>query len=99
MKLAINHWGDAVGLGREFNGRWDDGWISKRYSNFLDVDENASHLEITGRHMAPFGIGLKLTIRLDGRIVASKQLVDHGPFQIAFELSTEPQSKHGLLKI
>jgi glycosyltransferase involved in cell wall biosynthesis len=92
-------WEEAMGLGREFNGRWDDGWISKRYRSSRDVDGDASHLEIAGRHMAPIRGGLKLTIWLDGRIVASRKLVEHGPFQIAFELSTQPPGKRRLVEI
>jgi glycosyltransferase involved in cell wall biosynthesis len=91
-------WGEAVGLGREFIGRWDDGWISKRYSSSRDVDAEASHLEIAGRHIAPLRGGLKLTIRLDGRVVASRKLVEHGPFKIACELSSGPTAKR-LLEI
>jgi len=92
-------WSEAIGLGRDFKGRWDDGWISKRYSSSLDVDADASHLEIAGRHIAPIRRGLKLTIRLDGKTVASRNLREHGPFQIAFDFSTEPSGKRRVLEI
>ena len=91
-------WQDAIVLGREFSGRWDDGWISKCYSSAREVDAEASHLEIAGRHIAPIRGGLKLTIRLDGRVVASRKLTDHGPFKIACELPPGPPVKR-LLEI
>lgn len=92
-------WQEAISLGREFNGRWDDGWISKRYSSSRDVDEEASHLEIAGRHIAPIRGGLKLTVRLDGRVVVTRKLVEHGPFKIGFDLPTEPAARRCLLEI
>jgi len=92
-------WMEAIGLGRDFKGRWDDGWISKRYSNVLEVNEDAAHLEIAGKHIAPLPGALKLTIRLDGRVVARKVLDGNGPFRIGFELPRERRGKNPLLEI
>lgn len=69
-----------------FEGRWPDGWISRRYVTELRRNPAAGSLVITGRHEMPGRRSLKLTVRLDGVITQELVLRRRGPFSLAVAL-------------
>lgn len=88
------YWGEwrrMTGFGGQFTGRWEDGWISRRYESELNVNDDSRVLRIAGKHFAPID-NLHLRIRLNGRIVKEMRLPFRGPF--VFELAL-PQDVRG----
>lgn len=85
-------WRKMTGFGGQFTGRWEDGWISKRYEGEVQVGADAGTLRIAGRHFAPID-GLRLRVRLDGKTLTEKYAVPAGPF--ALELPLPEQSRGG----
>jgi glycosyltransferase involved in cell wall biosynthesis len=66
-----------------FEGRWPDGWISRRYVTELRTVPGARSLVISGRHEIPGWRPLKLTVRLDDVITRELVLRQRGPFSLA----------------
>ena len=89
------YWGEwrrMTGIGGQFTGRWEDGWISRRYEREINVGEDSRVLRIAGKHEAPIE-NLQLRVRLNGRIVEEKRLPAHGPFVLELTLPQDLRGK------
>ena len=95
------YWGEwrrMTGIGGQFTGRWDDGWISRRYEKDIDIDGDSRILRIAGKHFAPIQ-NLELRVRLNGRVVEQKKLPSSGPFVLELLLPQELRGKQCRLQI
>ena len=81
-----------TGIGGQFTGRWEDGWISRRYEREINVGEDSRVLRIAGKHEALIE-NLQLRVRLNGRIVEEKRLPAHGPFVLELTLPQDLRGK------
>jgi len=90
-------WRRMTGFGGEFTGRWEDGWISRRYESGLNVNAGSSILRIAGKHIAPLE-NLLLRVRLDGRILEERRLLS-GPFVFELPLPQDVRGKQCRLLI
>ena len=80
-----------------FEGRWPDGWISRRYVTELTRVPEARNLVIRGRHEIPGWRPLKLAIRLDGVLTGEFALGKRGPFSVA--IAVAPKSGTAILEV
>ena len=80
-----------------FEGRWPDGWISRRYVTELRTVPGARNLVIRGRHEIPGRKPLKLTVRLDGVLTRELVLGKRGPFSVA--VGVAPKLETALLEV
>ena len=87
----LNEWRKSTGVFGSFDGRWDDGWISKCYQRQITVSKSARRLRITGKHAAP--TRLSLTIKLDGAVLIDQTPIKPGPFELSMDF---PDSARGL---
>jgi len=76
-------WWTSAGYGGRFTGRWDDGWISRRYDHEVDTGPECRRIVIVGRHLAPFPKGLRIEVRLNGGLLDEATLFENGPFRLA----------------
>ena len=86
-------WGKGSGLIASYEGRWEDGWISKRYLKAMAVGVAGERIHIQGKNVAPHRRALKLTIKLDGEIVNQTALATQGPFAIEIPCPQQFQGK------
>lgn len=91
-------WRRMTGFGGQFTGRWDDGWISRRYDSELAVKADSRQLRIAGKHVAPIK-NLRLRVRLNGRTVEEKRLPGPGPFVLEIALPGDLRGKQCQLSI
>ena len=87
-----------TGFGGQFTGRWEDGWISRRYESELTVAAESRRLRITGKHIAPLE-NLQLRIRLNGRTLEETRLAGPGPFSVEVSLPGDLRGKQCQLLI
>ena len=80
-----------------FEGRWPDGWISRRYVTELRTVPEARNLVIRGRHEIPGGRPLKLAVRLDGVLTRELVLGKRGPFAVA--IAVAPKRGTAILEV
>jgi glycosyltransferase involved in cell wall biosynthesis len=80
MRRYWSEWSRAVGLRGEFDGRWEDGWISRNYSFEFNSSGDSAQILISGRHLAPFD--LNLSFILNGLRVKETAIRERGPFVI-----------------
>lgn len=79
----LKEWSGYVGLARQpFEGRWDDGWISKRYVRKQFIPAGCRRIRIEGRHLLPHRDALRLSLVVGRRTVSSRLIANHGPFQL-----------------
>jgi glycosyltransferase involved in cell wall biosynthesis len=74
-------WATDAGL-RHFQGRWDDGWISRHYVDEIRVPGDCSRVRVAGRHEAGISRPLELSVHLEGSTVARLKLPDRDRFEI-----------------
>lgn len=80
---AARRMGHQLGLPRvTFEGRWADGWISRRYVTAIDLTPGADHLVIRGRHHMPAAPALRLEILVNNRLAGEHVLQHPGPFEV-----------------
>jgi glycosyltransferase involved in cell wall biosynthesis len=91
-------WRRMTGFGGQFTGRWEDGWISRRYESDLVVDPASRTLRISGKHFAPIQ-NLQLRVRLGGRTLKEKHPLASGPFVLELDLPQELKGKQWPLVI
>jgi glycosyltransferase involved in cell wall biosynthesis len=65
-----------------FDGRWSDGWISRRYVTQLAVPVRTGCIEVRGRHQMPGRRPLHLTVFVDGVSAGEHVLRARGPFTL-----------------
>jgi hypothetical protein len=91
---ATRAWARHAGLVSSYEGRWSDGWISRRWRSEVTVPPGAERLTVTGtHHHAPTGKEMKLSVSLDGRRVTDAELVALGPFEL---VATVPEQLRGM---
>ncbi|MBM3782785.1 MAG: glycosyltransferase [Acidobacteria bacterium] len=73
-------WARAMGINTHFEGRWDDGWISRQFVVDLPVAEDQDTLRIAGNHVAPIR-DLRLSVDLSGRRIEERAIGTAGPFE------------------
>jgi glycosyltransferase involved in cell wall biosynthesis len=93
VRRYFAEWRQMTGIGGQFTGRWDDGWISRRYISERDVDGNSDLLRIEGKHWAPIQ-NLTLRVELDGRSLTEKSISNSGPFILELPLPEDVRGKH-----
>lgn len=77
-------WAAHVGLAAtSFESRWDDGWMSRRYVATSWIPGDCCRVRIRGRHLLPFHDGLRLTLTIGSRRLATLHVTAHGPFEMA----------------
>ncbi len=99
LRRYFADWGKSTGFAGSFEGRWDDGWISKRYLKSVLLSATADRIRITGQHVAPRSKGLKLTFKLDGVTVAQTSVQHHGPFEVVIPCGAPLRGKQCQLAI
>ena len=82
-------WLTALGLGQRFTGRWNDGWISRRYETERSVADDCEEVVIKGRHEARIRGALRLTVGINRKEIGEVDLVRHGPFEIRLNCPPE----------
>ena len=92
----LNEWRKSTGVFGSFDGRWDDGWISKCYRRPITVSKSATQLRITGKHNAP--IRLQLTIKLDGALLKQTP-IQPGPFELSADFPDSARGRRCQLEI
>jgi len=95
------YWGEwrrMTGIGGQFTGRWEDGWISRRYECEINVGQDSRVLRIAGKHAAPIE-NLQLRVRINGRILEEKRLAARGPFVLELKLPQDLRGKPCFLLI
>jgi glycosyltransferase involved in cell wall biosynthesis len=98
LKRYLADWRRMTGFGGQFTGRWEDGWISRRYESDLVVDADSKTLRITGKHFAPIK-DLHLRVQLGSRTLKEKHSLASGPFVLELELPQEVRGKQSPLVI
>jgi glycosyltransferase involved in cell wall biosynthesis len=98
LKRYWAEWRRMTGFGGQFTGRWDDGWISRRYESNLVVDPTSRHLRIAGKHIAPL-YNLRLRVQLNGHVLGEKRLTAPGPFLLDVSLPGDLRGKQCQLLI
>ncbi len=92
----LNEWRKSTGVFGSFDGRWDDGWISKCYQRPIAVSKSAKRLRITGQHNAP--LRLRLTVKLNGAVLKQSSLAP-GPFDLAMDCPDSARGQRCRLEI
>ncbi len=92
----LNEWRKSTGVFGSYDGRWDDGWISKCYHRPIVISKCAKLLRITGKHNAP--IRLSLTIKLDGAIL-NHVSIRPGTFALDLDLPDAARGRRCRLEI
>jgi glycosyltransferase involved in cell wall biosynthesis len=91
---AARAWARHAGLVSSYEGRWEDGWISRRWRSSLDVPATAERLEVIGaHHHSPKGKEMRVSVSLDGRRLADAELAALGPFTLAAAIPGELRGK------
>ncbi|MBI2685132.1 MAG: glycosyltransferase [Acidobacteria bacterium] len=98
LRRYWSEWRQMTGIGGQFNGRWEDGWISRRYECGMAISPNSAALRIVGKHSAPIE-NLRLQVRIDTRTIEDQRLPSPGPFVIEVPLPTEFRGKQCQLSI
>jgi len=99
MRRYGREWAKQLGVGGEFTGRWDDGWISRRYASAMSVPDDCVAIRLKGRHAAPLRSGLTLTLLLNGRAVETMQVREHGPFVLETKCPVDARGKNVVVEI
>lgn len=89
-KRYFADWKQGCGIGSDFSGRWDDGWISESYRSRREIGAADTLVRVAGRHSAPI-LPLKLRLQLDGCELDARTLTATGPFTL--EAPVPPTSR------
>lgn len=76
-----------VSFNRGFEGRWGDGWVSRRYVCDLTVAPAATRIAIRGRHEMPGRSPLMLAVFVDHVSTGAHVFHRKGPFAIEVPLT------------
>jgi len=98
IRRYFAEWQRMTGFGGQYTGRWDDGWISKRWESDLTVEPESRLLRIAGKHFAPLE-NLQVRVRLNGRTLEERRLPHSGPFLMELQLPDEFRGKQCRLLI
>jgi glycosyltransferase involved in cell wall biosynthesis len=89
MPRYWREWGLHLGFAGSFEGRYGDGWISRRYVHECEVGANCRAIHIAGRHLAPLKEGLNLSVKLENAVIGGIEVKEHGPFQLDMSCPAE----------
>jgi glycosyltransferase involved in cell wall biosynthesis len=95
---TVREWVADSGIGR-FEGRWHDGWISRRWRTSLTVPASADRVRIKGMHHAMRRRPLGLRASLDGERVASIDLREPGEFVLESALDPALRGRESVLTV
>ena len=98
LKRYWREWCKLTGFAETFEGRWDDGWISKRYLKNVDINERSQSIRIEGKHWAPIS-ALQLTVTLDGKKLQEAALEAAGPFHLDITVPADARGRRCELAI
>jgi glycosyltransferase involved in cell wall biosynthesis len=73
-----------------FEGRWPDGWISRRYLTEVRSAPGVRTLTVRGRHEIPGWRPLRLTLRLNAVTTKDFVLRQRGPFSLTVTIPDQP---------
>jgi len=91
---ALAAWARHSGLISSYEGRWEDGWISRRWRSPVDVPVDAGSVRLAGaHHHAADGKEMRLAVSLDGRRLVSVQLDALGPFTLSADIPRDLRGK------
>lgn len=94
----VREWALRVGLGPGYSGRWEDGWISRRYAGEHAVADSCKTVRIAGRHLGPQPM-LGITVRLEGKNLGRRQVSESGPFVLELDCPADLRGGSRLLEI
>jgi glycosyltransferase involved in cell wall biosynthesis len=92
-------WWKTVGIGADFTGKWEDGWISRLYNYDFDAGPDCQRIVIQGRNMRPFRKGLTLSLRLNGTLLERAAIRELGVFQVALDCPPDARGRSNRLTI
>jgi hypothetical protein len=67
---------------RDHDARWEDGWISRRFVDAIDVPSDCRAVRVRGRHEAWMERPLELSVHLNGVMVARGEVPKGQPFEL-----------------
>lgn len=79
-----------------FEGRWGDGWISRRYVAEVLIPPTATRIEIRGRHQMPGRGPLMLSVFVNGVSAGAHVFYDRRPFRIEARIPDSGERTAGL---
>jgi glycosyltransferase involved in cell wall biosynthesis len=87
-----------VGL-RDHDGRWDDGWISRRFVEEVDVPGDCSQVRVLARNEAWMRRQLEVSVHLDGVMVATRRPTEGGRFELIGDCPPDLRGRRAQLEI
>ncbi|HEY8770845.1 MAG TPA: glycosyltransferase, partial [Thermoleophilaceae bacterium] len=87
-----------VGL-RDHDGRWDDGWISRRFVEEVDVPGDCSQVRVVARNEAWMRRQLEVSVHLDGVMVATRRPSEAGRFELIGDCPPDLRGRRAQLEI
>jgi len=85
-------WKRNAGISQTFTGRWDDGWISRRFASEVTVGADHDVLRVSGKHNAPIR-NLVLCVVVEGQRLDERPVSSNGPFLLEFPLPASVRGK------
>jgi glycosyltransferase involved in cell wall biosynthesis len=86
-------------LKSDYNGKYDDDWISQDYVNKFIVDRPCSKIVLSGSHIWPLNEKLEIRIRIDDVVIGNIVLKELGDFSIDVLLKDNINSGKHKLKL
>ncbi len=87
-----------VGL-RDHDGRWDDGWISRRFLDEVDVPGDCRQVRVVARNEAWMRRQLEVSVHLDGVLVATRRPSEGGRFELIGDCPPDLRGRRAQLEI
>lgn len=95
---VLSEWATDAGL-RDYSGRWEDGWISRRFVEEVDVPQACERVRVEARHQALIPEPLEVSVHLDGTTVARARRREHGSFELVGECPPRARGRRARLEI
>ena len=98
LPRVLTEWATEAGL-RDHDSRWDDGWISRRFVEEVDVPQDCRSVRVEGRHEAFMSTPLDVSLHLDGDTVARTLRREHGAFELVAECPEAVRGRRAMLEV